>query len=182
MTDRIPAEPQPRRKEGQPLEPTFNRSVQQTMILELILGGLLFAVLLGGAAYFGVIRPQLQNSPAIVRPVLETYMAAGKTGDAVGAHRLFSRAGMRSVQREDLAATFTDYTLFDGFDHFQFTAFSRSPAGAIADNEIAHVEAVVFYTAEPPANLAADLEHEDDAWRLRSLTISRPEVAPQVVP
>jgi hypothetical protein len=182
MTDRFPAEPKSRRAADQPPEPTFNRSVQRTMIMELILGGLLFAVLLGGAAYFGVIRPQMQNSPAIVLPVLETYMAAGKASDSVGAHRLFSRAGLRSVQREDLAATFIDYTLFENFDRFQFTAFSRSPAGNVAENEVVHVEAIVLYAGEPPATLVADLEREEDVWRLRSLTISRPEEAPQVVP
>ncbi len=182
MTEPRASQPLPEPAPAKPPKATFNRSVQRTMVVELVLGGLAMVVLLMVAGYFGIIRPRLQNSPALVRPTLDAFMVAGGAGDVAGAHHLFSRAGLRSVSRDDLAAMFSDRSLFDGFQRFQFTAYSRLPAGAVTENELVTVEAAALYQAAPPATLSAELEFEDEDWRLRSIDIHRPEAEPALAP
>jgi len=152
--------------------------MNESRIGDLVAGGILFMLLFLGAVYIGFVRPQLQSSPTIVQPVLEEYMRAGQADDTLAAHRLFSSAGIRSISREALAVAFADRSLYDGFKEFKFTAFDIYPSGTLAEQEIAHVEAIVLYDDRPPARLSANFEQETETWRLRNIALSRPEGTP----
>jgi len=162
-----PAIDQPKRR------PNYDRRAQQALFTQLIGGGFLFLFLLLGAFYLGYLRPRAKFNAGAVRPILVAYMEAGKAADSLNAHRLFSEDGMRSMSREDLDAAFDDRSLFDGYNDLQVTSFTHLPAGTVVANDVARVSGVVTYGDQAPATLEAEMELDNEAWRLRSITLSR---------
>lgn len=161
--------------EARPPRPNFSREVQRTAFTQLSIGILVFAVLLVGAVYLTYLRPAMQSSPRVVRPVLEDYLEAGRLNDPVAAHSLFSEAGIRSVTRDELAERFTDRSLYGPVKSVLIDpeSFAVSPAGTLAANEVATVSAVVTFVDQPPAQIDAQLERESGKWRLRTITVAR---------
>jgi hypothetical protein len=160
--------PAPARRSGAGLQ------MQQQALFQLIVGGILVAVLCVGMAYvsFGGLGRRNVRS---VAPVIESFMRAGADANALAGHSLYSAEGLREVTRQDVDALFARRDLFDGFRNVSVSSLRFAPGTGPAIPESATVIAVSHYDHAAPARIVAQLDLDPSGWRLRSIRITRDE-------
>jgi hypothetical protein len=74
-----------------------------------------------------------------------------------------------------IAELLEDRDKFDGYSRLQVTHFQILPAEDPYDPEIARVRGVVTYDNRAPLELVAELELEEESWRINSIGLGSPE-------
>jgi hypothetical protein len=150
-------------------------SVQREVAGRLIIGGLIFGLLVLGAAYLSVV-PGGKLRPAAVQPLLESYLEAGKSRSLWGAHRLYSKRGLREVNRQAVFVDLEERGFFEPFSEIVIVDFDAFESRA-GDPDISHearLGASILYENGSIGRIDAQLDLEENIWRIRDISLSRP--------
>jgi hypothetical protein len=165
----------PRGAKTRALHTNLALQMQQQAMVELIVGGVLMALVVIGAAWFVLVRANSRGIGAVM-PVLGSFMEAGVANDVLRGHALFSNGGIVEYTRDDLAALFDQRDLFDSFQRLQARSFQHLPRREVTRVDQVRLTVDVYYATHEPARMDVLLDREETVgWRIRWIKITRDE-------
>lgn len=148
--------------------------MQQQAMVQLIVGGVIMALLCAGSAFVYVVGfgpSSMRNVP----PLLAAFMRAGAEGDVLAGHSLFSDEGLRISQTDRVSNLFAERDRYEQFDYVRVESFRTHPASSPGRPETATVVATVYYTDGRPGRIDAELDLDPRGWRIRAIQVVRAE-------
>lgn len=163
-------------------DPTPGNEVQRTLSLSLMGGSIAFVALLLAVVWAFAV-PHGPYAPRRVAPVLESAVRRAAAGDALGVHGLYSSAGLRQTTIEAVDALLFSSDAFAGAVGIRIERIvpidgldALAPRAAIVN---AHVQ---YGDGRASFPIAATLDLEDEAWRIRSLSVGTTAAGSEAAP